>query len=533
MRAWWQTEVAYQIYPKSFKDTNHDGIGDLKGIIEKLDYLKDLGIGIIWLSPIYQSPQKDNGYDVSDYLNIDPIYGTLEDMDELIYEAKKRDIKIIMDLVLNHTSDQHDWFMKSRQKIEPYKDYYIWKDGIGGNPPNNWTSFFYKQAWTYDEVRKQYYLHLFAKEQPDLNYQNEKVIEEIKRIMIFWLDRGIKGFRVDASNVIYKTSLGDGEKNTFIGTEHFLAQEGNHVILERLRREVLDHYDCFTVGEAGMINFEQARLFCDPSRHELNMLFSFEHMETHHKGSKWNKKKLKPKHFFSKLKEAQEAIDWNPIFFENHDQVRSVSQFGNQKKYHYESATALALLLLTLKGTPFIYQGQEIGMTNFDYQSLDEIDDIECLNAYQNFSRFIPKFMKIKKALKGSRDNVRTPMQWNHQLNAGFSNQKPWLNVIKNYKQINVEAQLKDHNSILSFYKRLIQFRNSSDTLKYGEFKSIKIDRHKFVYKMSFKKDYLIVINLSAKKLKNTFDGKMVMSNYSNKTEIKTIFPYEAFILEV
>ena len=377
MNKWWKNEIAYQIYPRSFMDSNDDGVGDILGIISKLDHIKDLGVKLIWLSPVFKSPQKDYGYDISDYKDIDPMYGTLKDMELLIEEAKKRDIKIIMDLVMNHSSNQHEWFLKSREGIEPFKDYYIWEDAKDGKEPNNWTSIFTGSAWQYDELRKQYYLHLFAVEQPDLNFKNPLVIKEIKDIMHFWLEKGIAGFRYDAINLIYKTTLQDGDNNhIFKGQEHYLNQEGNHKILHDIYLEVLKEGDYFTVGEAGFTEPEEAKLYCDEDREELDTLFTFEHTSTNYK-YRWIRVKFKPRKFYEALIKYQNILDWNVLFFENHDLIRSVTQFGNDQKYHSQSAKALALLLLTLRGTPFIYQGQEIGMTNFDYTDISQTQDVE------------------------------------------------------------------------------------------------------------------------------------------------------------
>lgn len=535
MGQWWHEQTVYQIYPRSFNDSNNDGMGDLPGIIEKLDYLQDLGIGILWLSPVYKSPQKDNGYDIADYKDIDPLFGTMKDMDRLIAEAEKRNIKIVMDLVINHTSDQHEWFQKSRERIEPYTDYYIWRDGNDDKLPNNWTSFFAGEAWEYDDVRQQYYLHLFAKEQPDLNYHNKAVLKEVKDILRFWLDRGVHGFRCDVINILFKTSLENGKRQLVLkGLEHYLSQEGNHEILRELRQDVLDEYDCFTVGETVLVTPKIARDLCDPSRKELNMIFSFEHMEADQFYVKWFKRKFRPKVFFDTLAKWQKELHWNANYFENHDQLRSVSRFGDDKHYWVESATMLATLLLTLKGTPFIYQGQEIGMTNFDYESMDDIQDVESHNVYKFLgSLHFPKWLRWRMILKSSRDNVRTPMQWDERVHAGFSTVNPWLKVHHNYKKINVKNQYQQEGSIWSYYKDMISFRNQDQTLIYGDFEKIYTDKHIFIYRRYDEyESYLIALNFSSKKRTISYRGDVVKSNYNTTSFNGILQPYEAIILK-
>ncbi|MDO4567112.1 MAG: alpha-glucosidase, partial [Oscillospiraceae bacterium] len=384
MSEWWRDRVAYQIYPRSFQDSNGDGIGDIRGIISRLDYIKSLGAGIVWLSPVYCSPQKDNGYDISDYYDIDPIFGTMADMEELFAEAEKRDIKIVMDLVVNHTSDQHEWFQKSRDKNSEYRDYYIWKPGRAGGPPNNWTGFFSEPAWEYDEESGEYYLHLFTKEQPDLNYRNPRVIEEVERIMRFWLDKGAAGFRCDVINAIWKSSFEDGKKQpALVGMEHFAMQDGVHDILKKLREDVLSKYDCFAVGETALTTVEQAKLMTDKNRGELDMVFGFEHMDADCFYVKYLNRRFKAARLARILARWQGALEWNANYLENHDQCRSVSRFGDTGRYWEASAKLLCTLLLSLKGTPFIYQGEELGMTNTAWNSLDEINDVESRNVYK------------------------------------------------------------------------------------------------------------------------------------------------------
>ena len=535
MKTWWKEKAIYQIYPRSFNDSNGDGIGDIPGIIEKLDVLKDLGIGIIWLSPVYKSPNNDNGYDISDYLDINPEYGTMEDMDQLLLEAKKRDIKIVMDLVINHTSDQHNWFQKSIEGIEPYKDYYIWRDPKNGKEPNNWTGFFSGKAWKYNEERKQYYLHLFNEGQPDLNWNNPKVLKEVENILKFWLDKGISGFRCDVINIIYKSTLEDGKRQPVLkGLEHYLSQEGNHEILRRLRKDVLDKYDCFTVGETVLVDPKTAKNLCAPERKELDMIFAFEHMESDQYLVKWFKRKFRKKHFFKTLSKWQKELHWNANYFENHDQLRSVSRFGDDKKYWQESAKMLGLLLLTLKGTPFIYQGQEIGMTNFDYTSFDDIEDVESITVNALLKKVgVPKFYRWIMIRRSSRDNVRTPIQWTNEEHGGFTTGTPWLKVNSNHKEINFESQIDDPNSVYSFYKQLLKIRNNDETIVYGDFQDLLITRKVFVFERSLgDKKYIIAVNFSTKKQTINYSGDVVLSNYERKAFDGYLMPYEGIILK-
>jgi len=534
MGDWWKYKVVYQIYPRSFNDTNGDGIGDIPGIIEKLDYLKELGIGIIWLSPVYSSPNEDNGYDISDYRDINTEYGTMADMDELIAEANERDIKIIMDLVINHTSKDHEWFQKSRDKDSEYRDYYIWRKGEREKLPNNWTSFFGGDCWEYDEKSGEYYLHLFAKGQPDLNYYNPKVLDEVKDIMKFWLDKGIGGFRCDVINIIYKSSLEDGKRKLILtGSEHYLSQEGTHDILRTLRKDVLDKYDCFTVGETVFVTPKMGKDLCDESRKELDMIFSFEHMEIDQFFVKWFPRKFRPKKFFKTIAKWQNSLEWSANYLENHDQPRSVSRFGNDKEYHNLSAKMIATMLLALKGTPFIYQGQEIGMINFDFESLDGIVDVETHNIMKQAKELhIPKWYRWKMIKRGSRDNARTPVQWNSSKNGGFTKGKPWLNVNNNFSYINAEDQIKDENSILNYYKELIELREKNDILKYGDFKAVKITKALFVFERIYKdKSITIILNFKNKAVKHRYAGNIILSNYGGNKDF-TIRPYEALIIE-
>lgn len=525
----WQTGIVYQIYPRSFQDSNNDGIGDLQGIISRLDYLKDLGVDMIWLSPVYLSPNDDNGYDISDYQKINPEYGTMDDMDQLIFLAREKGIRLIMDLVINHTSDEHPWFIASKNNDPVYRDYYIWQD-----KPNNWTSFFGGSAW--DKEGDQYYLHLFSKKQPDLNWNNPLVMKEIQSVMHFWLKKGIYGFRCDVINVIYKSSLKDGKKRFVLtGREHYHSQEGCHDILRTLRREVLDQYDCFTVGETVMVTTKEANDLILPNRKELDMVFGFEHMETDQINNKWFKTKFKPNKWMKVISKWQTEVHWNANYLENHDQPRSVSRFGDDQRYHDLSAKMLATINLTLKGTPYIFEGEEIGMTNGDFASMSQFMDVEThrIDALAKKLHF-PKALRWKLIKTTSRDNARTPMQWSKA--GGFSEVTPWLKMNSNKDVINVEDSLKNRGSIYHYYHQLINLRRNNDVLIKGSFKPIYTKKNLFIYERAYEeKTYIIIANMSSKKtvLKSFFRGKILLSNTNRNVSIdRVILPYEAMIIE-
>lgn len=531
---WWKRKIIYQIYPMSFCDSNGDGIGDLPGIISRLDYLQRLGVGALWLSPVYPSPNKDNGYDISDYCEIHPNYGTLADMDRLIAEAKKRDIRIIMDLVINHTSDRHEWFQKSRRREEPYTDFYIWRKGEKGKKPTNWGSFFGEDCWEYDEVRGEYYLHLFAKEQPDLNYHNEKVIAAIENVMRFWLDRGVAGFRCDVINIIYKEAIKNGRwRPALTGCEYYLSTPGCHRVLHRLNRDVLSRYDAFTVGETVFVTPKMADDLVNPQREELCTVFSFEHMETDCFKIKWFLRKFKPDRFFACLTKWQNALPWNTVYFENHDQPRSVSRYGNDAEYHDQSAKALATLLLTLRGTPFLYEGEEIGMTNFDFPDMEKVRDVESINIWNMGKRLHLSYgLRWRMIKTKSRDNARTPMQWDDSINGGFSTGTPWLSVNGNYPRINVKRQEDDPSSVLAYYRQLIAFRNGSRVLQEGDFTELYRKNGVYAYRRACDGEALtIVISLAQGERKNPASGEVVCSNYGRETAPARLAPYEALVL--
>lgn len=533
---WWKSAVIYQIYPRSFCDSNNDGIGDIPGIISKLDYLKELGVDAIWLSPVYVSPNRDYGYDIANYHDINPEYGTLNDMKRLISEAKSRGIRVIMDLVINHTSDQHPWFRASRDKTSPYRDYYIWRKprkNIFGHlkSPNNWTSYFTGSVWTLDDKSGEYYLHLFTKQQPDLNYHNQAVIDEVKKILKFWLELGVAGFRCDVINLLYKESLKDGKyRLSARGSEHYLSSPGAHKVLEELNRDVLAPYHAFTVGEASHVTVDQAKAFTGGN--ELSEVFSFDHVSYGFS-------------IFSmirKLKKAtikwQKSLSWNAIFLENHDQPRAVSTYGSVR-YREASAKMLATLLLTLRGTPFIYQGQEIGMIDTKFTSLDQVKDPVYAMVYNSVRKcHLPRWSALSLALIVGRDKVRTPMQWNNHVNAGFSEHDPWLPVNKNFKEVNVKNDLADENSVFHYYQKILQIRKEIPALINGDIEFLRDKRDLLSYKRTLGSEtYVIIINLSyhAVQTRLHMQGVTVLDTHRRKlvTGRITLDPYESVVVKL
>ncbi|MEK5324306.1 glycoside hydrolase family 13 protein [Aeribacillus sp. FSL M8-0254] len=557
-RAWWKEAVVYQIYPRSFYDSNGDGIGDIRGIIAKLDYLKELGVDVVWLSPVYKSPNDDNGYDISDYREIMDEFGTMEDWEEMLEEMHKRGIKLVMDLVVNHTSDEHPWFIESRKsKDNPYRDYYIWRPGKDGKEPNNWESIFSGSAWEYDETTEEYYLHLFSKKQPDLNWENPKVRREVYDIMKFWLDKGVDGFRMDVINMISKTpGLPDGEpqegKKYVSGSKYFMNGPRVHEFLQEMNREVLSKYDIMTVGETPGVTPKEGILYTDPSRHELNMVFQFEHVGLDSgPGGKWD---IRPwsladlKKTMTKWQKELEGKGWNSLYLNNHDQPRAVSRFGDDGKYRVESAKMLATFLHMMQGTPYIYQGEEIGMTNVRFPSIEYYRDIETLNMYkervEEYGEDPQKVME-KIYYKG-RDNARTPMQWDDSENAGFTTGTPWIPVNPNYKEINVKEALADPNSVFHYYKKLIQLRKQHDIIVYGTYDLIlEDDPYIYAYTRTLGNEKLIVItNFSEKtpvfRLPDDITYKtkeLLISNYDvdETEELKEIRlrPWEARVYKI
>ena len=532
---WWKDALIYQIYPRSFQDSNGDGIGDIPGIVSRLDHLQELGVGVVWLSPVYPSPNDDNGYDISDYKDINPEYGTLEDMDRLILEARRRGIRVLMDLVVNHTSTSHEWFEKSRRRIAPYTDYYYWAPpGPDGGLPNNWTGFFGEDCWQWDEVRGEYYLHLFARTQADLNYHCPQVLEEVKDILRFWLGRGVAGFRCDVINILWKDSLEDGKKRLALtGLEHYLSLEGTHGILRRLRK-VLDGYKAFTVGETVFVTPDMARDLCAPDRGELDLLFSFEHMETDQYYIKWLKREFRPKPFFEALIKWQRELPWNAIYLENHDQPRSIPRFGCDG-YWRESGKLLATLLLTLRGTPFLYQGQEIGMVDFDFDGVDQLNDVESRNVNRILTAcHVPERLKWKIIARTSRDNARTPMQWDDGPNAGFTTaDRAWLGVNRNYHFVNLADQERDPDSIWSWYKDLSALRRQREALRRGDFLWLEATHKVFVYRRRLGAESVTVaLNFSSRPARVGSRGTLLRSNYRREGFDGRLSPWEAVILE-
>lgn len=575
-RAWWKEMVVYQIYPRSFYDTNGDGIGDLKGVTLKLPYLKSLGIEALWLSPYFKSPNCDNGYDISDYREIMEDFGTMDDWKEMIHEMHANGIKLIMDLVVNHTSDEHPWFIESRQsKDDKRHDYYIWRDPKPADstnsslpdskrPPNNWTSCFGGSAWQYDEKIGQFYLHLFAIKQPDLNWECEAMRHEIHDMMKFWLDLGVDGFRLDAIANISKTqTFLDGDPNLgFVGNEHFVNGPRVHEFIHELNTEVFSKYDIMTVGECFSTNIDEAMKYVDPKRKELNMIFQFNLMDIDASSAgKWRVRDWKFTEFKDIIRRWQNIIEtengWNSIFLSNHDFPRQVSRFGDDStpEFRVLSAKMLATMNFTLKGTVYVYQGEEIGMTNVKFDSIDDYKDIETINFFKSTSDPNERLMRMSKeeAMQAihhvSRDNSRTPMQWDNTENAGFIKDhkkvEPWIKVNPNYTEINVEHDLNDKDSILNYYKALIQMRKDYvDVAVYGVFKDFFVeDENTYIYTRTYEsKVMFIALNLTKQEQKltvpdhlNLGEFKLVISNYSNEntdfSKKTSLRPFESIVL--
>lgn len=510
IETWWKEAVVYQIYPRSFMDSNGDGIGDLKGITSRLDYLQELGISVIWLSPVYQSPNDDNGYDISDYQNIMTEFGTLADFDEMLEEAHGRGIKIVMDLVVNHTSDEHAWFVESRKsKDNPYRDYYIWREGKeNGSAPNNWGSCFGGSAWQLDEATNMYYLHLFSKKQPDLNWDNEKVRNEVFAMMNWWCKRGIDGFRMDVISMISKTEeMPDGpiEDGLYGDFSPYSVHGPNvHRYLKEMNEKVLSKYDLMTVGETAGVTIEEAKKYAGEDSQELNMVFHFEHVSLGNQDSqgKWNCDRVRLVELKQIMNQWQTELygkAWNSLYWDNHDQPRCVSRFGDDRPEHREqSAKMLAACLHMMQGTPYIYQGEELGMTNYPFTEISQFRDIETINAYQeltaNHQLRDPEEL-IKCFRYKSRDNARTPMQWDDTENAGFTEGTPWIGVNPNYTSINAKAELKNSDSVFHFYQELIRLRKQYKIIVYGSFELLLPDSPSvFAYIRRMKNQKLLVV---------------------------------------
>lgn len=553
---WYKDAIIYQIYPRSFMDSDGDGIGDLRGIIGKLDYLKDLGINAVWLSPCYKSPNADNGYDISDYRDIMDEFGTLDDWKEMIAGMHKRGIKLIMDLVVNHTSDEHEWFKESRKSVDnPYRDYYIWRKGKGKNgkkPPNNWTSRFGGTAWKYDETTDEWYLHLFNEKQPDLNWDNPKVRKEVGDMVKYWLDLGVDGFRCDVITYISKREgLPDGKFNPFVcGDEHFTHGPHIHEYLNELNVNVLSKYDSMTVGEAAGVTIKEALDYTDEKNNELDTVFHFEHVESDTIARLLPRKFSLPrlKKIFVRWQHGLYGKSWNSLYYENHDQPRSLPRFvGDYGELRKEAAKMLAVSIHMQQGTPYVFQGQEIGMTNCPFENLDEFEDVMVRTVRGILKKFHIPFgekillwvMRIR-----ARDHGRTPMQWSKEKNAGFTTaDKPWLKINPNYTEINVEDALNDKDSIYYFYKRLIELRKGElkNLIKYGTYTEY-YPKHKdlFVYERSYKGEKLLTVcNFKNKEVEFKLpteiaynNAELVLSNYKEASELGNVVlkPYEAIV---
>ncbi|WP_313999508.1 alpha-glucosidase [uncultured Paenibacillus sp.] len=557
--AFWQEGVVYQIYPRSFMDSNGDGVGDLQGIISKLDYLKELGVDIVWLSPVYKSPNDDNGYDISDYEAIMDEFGTMEDWEKLLHGLHDRGIKLIMDLVVNHSSDEHAWFQKARKsKHNPYRDYYIWRPGKpDGSEPNNWLSFFGGSAWQYDEATDEFYLHLFTKKQPDLNWENPKLRQEVYEMMKFWLDKGIDGFRMDVINCISKVDdlPSAGEERYAWGGDFFLCGPRLSQYLREMNEQVLSKYNAMSVGEMPGVTPEQAAVFTNPDNRQVNMVFQFETMDIDSgEGGKWNFKPWRLSDLKAVTSKWQYALDgkgWNSLYLNNHDQPRMVSRFGNDTVYRKESAKLLATFLHTLQGTPYIYQGEEIGMTNVQFGSIDDYKDVETLNFYREavHERGVSPERAMASIYAKGRDNARTPIQWDDSENGGFTAGEPWIAVNPNYREINVEESLRDPDSIFHYYKTLIALRKRHPIMIYGSY-DIVAEEHEQIYAYTRslgEQKWLVVLNFSGKEAQfvlpealKSFSGggnELIIANYGDvpaaSVEELRLRPYEARVYKL
>ncbi len=550
-KTWWKEAVVYQIYPRSFMDSNGDGIGDLKGITSRLDYLKYLGIDVIWLSPVYQSPNDDNGYDISDYQAIMSEFGTMEDFDEMLAAAHERGIRIVMDLVVNHTSDEHKWFVESRKSRDnAFRDYYIWREGKDAQtPPNNWGACFGGSAWQYDEETAMYYLHLFSKKQPDLNWDNPKVRQEVFDMMTWWCDKGIDGFRMDVISMISKTKeMPDGEVQGLYGSFGPYCVHGPnvHKYLQEMNGKVLSKYDIMTVGETAGVTTELAKQYAGENAHELDMVFQFEHVEGDGKYGKWTDEKLPLttlKKTMSRWQTELYGAAWNSLFWDNHDQPRAVSRFGDDRpQFREASAKMLATCLHMQQGTPYIYQGEELGMTNYPFESPADFRDIESINAYREWCAEGPlsheDFWPCM--LYKSRDNARTPVQWDDSPQAGFTTGTPWIAVNPNYKEINAKAETADPDSVFHYYKKLIALRKENPIMVYGKYELLLADSEElFVYTRTLEHEKLLVVcNFCDHETAFTVPEKFVgapclianMENGYDRPEM-TLKAYEAFVL--
>jgi alpha-glucosidase len=551
-KIWWKEAVGYQIYPRSFQDSNGDGIGDLQGMIQRLDYIKDLGIDVIWICPMYKSPNDDNGYDISDYQDIMEDFGTMEDFDLLLKEVHARGMKLIIDLVLNHTSDEHRWFIESRSSVDNEKrDWYIWRDGKNGKEPNNWESIFGGSAWEYDEKTDQYYLHVFSTKQPDLNWENEDVREALYDTVNWWLDKGIDGFRIDAISHIKKRpglpDMPNPKKKKYVSSfDMHMNQKGIHQFLQEFKDKTYANYDVMSVGEANGVTADEAELWVGDEKGKMDMIFQFEHLGLWDAETNPDLDIVELKKVLSRWQKGLEGDGWNALFIENHDKPRVVSTWGNDEEYWRESATAMAAMYFLMQGTPFIYQGQEIGMTNVQFPSIEDYDDVAVKNLYKLKREEGVSHQEIMEIIwASSRDNSRTPMQWSNETNGGFSEASPWMKVNENYKHINVEAQLQDPESILTFYKKMISVKKENEIFTYGVYDLI-LPLHKqiYAYTRTLEKEMVLVItNLSTKtaeadleKLTVSSSGLMlnnyVVEEHEDESSI-SLKPYEARVYKL
>ena len=552
---WWHKSVVYQIYPKSFNDTTGSGQGDIKGITEKLDYLKKLGVEVLWLTPMYKSPQNDNGYDISDYYSIDESYGTMEDFEEMLREAHKRDIKIVMDIVVNHTSTENEWFKKSEEGDPEYKDFYIWKDAVNGKEPTNWQSKFGGNAWKWSEKRKQYYLHLFDVTQADLNWENEKVRKKVYEMIKYWLNKGVDGFRFDVINLISKDQRflnDDGSDTRFVpdGRRFYTDGPKIHEYLKEIHKEAFGENDLLTVGEMSSTSLENCVRYSNPQEKELSMAFSFHHLKVDYpNGEKWVKAPfdfVELKKILSKWQIGMyEGNGWNATFWTNHDQPRALSRFGDDKNFHEKSGKMLATVLHGLQGTPYVYQGEEFGMTNPYFDKIEKYQDVESKNMYKILrDKGLSEEEVLDILMQKSRDNSRTPVQWDDTKNAGFTSGTPWIGIPENYKKINAENALKDNNSIFYHYQNLIQLRRTEELLITGRYEDIDLENKKvYAYKRVGENEELIVISNFYDEV-TEFDIKgldlekafILLSNYVQSPEIKEdkiiLKPYESIIFK-
>ena len=547
---WWQRSVIYQIYPRSFQDSNGDGIGDLPGITSRLEYIRELGVDAVWLSPIYQSPNDDNGYDISDYQAIMKEFGTMEDFDALLAKAHSLGLKIVMDLVVNHSSDEHPWFIRSRSSVDdPYRNYYFWREGKNGAPPNNWGSCFGGSAWQRDPATGMYYLHTFSRKQPDLNWDEPEVRDEVFRMMDWWLQKGVDGFRMDVISLISKPEgLPDGEPGPTGYATHLMAANGPHVheYLREMNRRVLSKYDLLTVGECCGVTLEEARSYASLDGSELSMVFQFEHMEADFhpvlgRYAQQHKDIPRLKKILSRWQTELDGIAWNSLYWDNHDQPRIVSRYGSEEeRYREMSAKMLAVCLHMMQGTPYIYQGEELGMTNFPWAGFDQMDDIESIGNYRELHEkgCLTEEEGLEMLRHRSRDNARTPMQWDDTEQAGFTTGKPWLPVNPNHKQINAAEQIKREDSVYRFYQKLIRLRKELDVVVYGHFELLEPGHPQlFIYTRTWEREQLLVVcnfsgSVCAYDIPEDFRGaELLIANYPDAPEPGAVRPWECFVL--